>query len=74
MRVTLDKQKRAAYEDNFAQSPELTMVFPTVEQYTKDSYALDVLADLLGKGKKSPLYKIVVEDKKTCSFRKHKSK
>lgn len=64
MRVTLDKQKRAAYEDNFAQSPELTMVFPTVEQYTKDSYALDVLADLLGKGKKSPLYKIVVEDKK----------
>lgn len=64
MRVTLDKQKRAAYEDNFAQSPELTMVFPTVEQYTKDSYALDVLADLLGKGKKSPLYKVVVEDKK----------
>ncbi len=64
MRVTLDNQKRASYEDNFAQSPELTMLFPTVEQYTKDSYALDVLADLLGKGKKSPLYKVIVEEKK----------
>ena len=40
------------------------MLFPTVEQFTNDSYALDVLADLIGRGKKSPLYKIVVEDKK----------
>lgn len=64
MRVSLDQQKRATYEDNFAQSPELTMLFPTVEQYTKDSYALDILADLLGSGKKSPLYKVIVEDKK----------
>lgn len=64
MRVTLNEQKRASYEDNFAQSPELTMLFPTVEQYTKDSYALDILADLLGNGKKSPLYKVIVEEKK----------
>ncbi|HEX9252232.1 MAG TPA: pitrilysin family protein [Ignavibacteriaceae bacterium] len=62
--VKLDDYKRASYEDNFAQSPELTMLFPTIEQYTKDSYALDVLADLIGIGKKSPLYKVVVEDKK----------
>ncbi len=62
--VQLETWKRASYEDNFAQSPELTMLFPTVEQFTNDSYALDVLADLIGRGKKSPLYKIVVEDKK----------
>jgi zinc protease len=62
--VKLDNWKRASYQDNFAQSPELTMLFPTVEQFTGDSYALDVLADLIGRGKKSPLYKIVVEDKK----------
>jgi len=62
--VTLDSWKRASYEDNFAQSPELTMLFPTVEQFTNDSYALDVLSDLIGRGKKSPLYKIVVEEKK----------
>lgn len=64
MRVQLDNWKRAFYEDNFAQSPELTMLFPTIEQYTKDSYALDVLADLIGRGKKSPLYKLIVEEKK----------
>jgi zinc protease len=64
MRVTLNEQKHASCEDNFAQSPELTMLFPTVEQYSKDSYALDILADLLGNGKKSPLYKVIVEEKK----------
>ena len=31
--VTLTEWKRAVYEDNFAQSPELTMLFPTVEQF-----------------------------------------
>ena len=62
--VKLDNFKRASYEDNFAQSPELTMLFPTVEQFTQDSYALDILADLIGRGKKSPLYKVIVEDKK----------
>jgi zinc protease len=64
MPVTLNDWKRAVYEDNFAQSPELTMLFPTVEQFSEDGYALDVLADLIGKGKKSPLYKIIVEEKK----------
>lgn len=64
MPVTLSEIKRAVYEDNFAQSPELTMLFPTVEQFKEDGYALDVLADLFGKGKKSPLYKVIVEEKK----------
>lgn len=64
MPVTLSDFKRAVYEDNFAQSPELNILFPTVEQFSEDSYALDVLADLVGKGKKSPLYKIIVEEKK----------
>ena len=40
------------------------MVFPTVEQYTKDSYALDILSSLLADGKKAPLYKVIVEEKK----------
>ena len=62
--VKLDETKRASYEDNFAQSPDLTMLFPTVEQFSNDSYALDILADLIGRGKKSPLYKIIVEEKK----------
>ena len=43
------------------------MVFPTVEQFSKDSYALDFLGDLLANGKKTPLYKILVKDKKLTS-------
>ena len=61
--VTLNETKRAYYEDNFAKSPELRMVFPTVEQYSKDSYALDILSNILADGKKAPLYKVIVEDK-----------
>lgn len=64
MPVSLSETKRAFHEDNFARSPELNMVFPTVEQFNKDSYALDILAELLSDGKKAPLYKVIVEEKK----------
>ncbi len=64
MPVELEETKRAYFEDNFAKSPELRMVFPTVQQYTIDSYALDILGSLLADGKKAPLYKVIVEEKK----------
>lgn len=64
MPVTLNETKRAFHEDNFAQSPELNMVFPTVEQYHKDAYALSLFGELFSFGKKAPLYKVVVEEKK----------
>ncbi len=60
----LDATKRVYFEDNFAKSPELNMVFPTVQQYSKDSYALELLGKLLSDGKKAPLYKVIVEEKK----------
>jgi len=60
----LTETKRAFHEDNFAQAPELNMVFPTVEEYHEDMYALDVLGDLFARGKKAPLYKVIVEEKK----------
>ncbi|MEO6732998.1 MAG: insulinase family protein, partial [Ferruginibacter sp.] len=62
--VTLDKIKSFYYEDNFAKLPELSMVFPAVEQSHKDNFALNVLAELLSGSKTSPLYKIIVENKK----------
>ncbi len=62
--VALTEQKRAFHEDNFAQAPELNMVFPTVEEYNDDMYALDVLGELFARGKKAPLYKVIVEEKK----------
>ncbi len=62
MPVTLSETRRAFHEDNFARSPELTMVFPTVEQYHQDSYALSLLGQLLSDGKDAPLYKVIVEN------------
>ncbi|MES2773704.1 MAG: pitrilysin family protein [Bacteroidota bacterium] len=62
--VKLAKTQSLYYEDNFAKLPELTMVFPSVEQYHKDEYALNVLAQLLSGSKTSPFYKVIVEQKK----------
>ncbi len=65
--VTLNETKKLFHEDNFAKAPQLTMVWPTVSQYTKDSYALQYLAQLLSEGKKAPMYKVIVKDKKLAS-------
>lgn len=64
MPADLKATKMFYHEDNFARLPELTVVIPTVELYHPDSYALEVLADLLAEGKKAPLYKEVVEKRK----------
>ena len=60
----LSETKRAYYEDNLANAPMLLMSFPTVEEYHKDAYALSFLARILAGTKKSPMYKILVEEKK----------
>ncbi len=67
MPVTLKSTVRLYHEDNFAKAPQLTIVFPTAERYSKDSYALDFLGDLLANSKKAPLYTILVKDKKLTS-------
>ena len=64
---TLASTVRLYHEDNFAKAPQLTMVFPTAERYSKDSYALNFLGDLLAGTKKSPLYVVLVKDKKLTS-------
>lgn len=62
--VTLTETKKLYYEDNFAKLPQLTLTWPSVYEYHPDSYPLEVLANYLSKGKKAPLYKTLVEDKK----------
>ena len=64
MPVKLDRTKSLSFEDNFAKLPELRMVFPSVENYHKDTYALNILGELLSGSRKSPLYRIIVEEKK----------
>jgi len=50
------------YEDNFARVPQLTLAWPTVASYHKDSYALDVLTEYLSDGKNAPFNKVLVDD------------
>ncbi len=62
--VTINETKKLYHEDNFATTPQLTMVWPTIEEYHEDSYALQFLGQVLGSGKKSPFYRVIVKDKK----------
>jgi zinc protease len=55
------------HEDNFARLPQLTMAWPTVEDYHPDSYPLEILAQYLTQGKSAPFYKVIVEDKKLAA-------
>ncbi|MFY0603754.1 MAG: insulinase family protein [Flavobacteriaceae bacterium] len=59
--------KHLYYEDNFARLPELTLSWPSVEQYHKDSYALNILTEYLSSGKKAPLNIVLVDELKLTS-------
>ena len=65
--ANLSKTKRVAFEDNFAKLPELTIAWPTVPKYHADSYALEVLKELLSDGKKAVLNKRLIDDLKLTS-------
>ena len=67
MPATIASTVRLYHEDNFAKAPQLTMVFPTVQRYSKDSYSLNFLGELLANTKKAPLYVVLVKDKKLTS-------
>lgn len=54
MPVTLSETKRLYHEDNFANVPEINLVWPVPENYTKDAYALNFLAEILPAGKRPP--------------------
>ena len=56
------------HEDNFARQPQLTLVWPTVEQFHPDSYALAVLVELLTDGKEAPLNEVLVDEAKVAPF------
>jgi len=65
--ANLKETKKLVYEDNFAKLPELTIAWPTVPKYNIDSYALEALAELLAKGKKAALNKVLIDDRKLTS-------
>jgi zinc protease len=59
--ATLNASKAFYHEDDFAKVPDLRIVYPSVEQFNPDAYALSALAEILSKGKRAPLYKNLVE-------------
>ncbi len=65
--VNLQQTKKLYHEDNFAKLPELTLTWPSVYSYHKDSFALEILSNYLANGKNAPLYKNLVEQKKLTS-------
>ncbi len=58
--VELAAERRLMFEDNFAELPELRLVYPTPAQFDGDETALDALTNYLG-SRSSPLYRRVVE-------------
>jgi zinc protease len=62
-----EKTIKLYHEDNFANVPEITLVWPVPQAYQKDAYALDFLAKILADGKKAPLYKVLVKEKQLTS-------
>ncbi|OAV43067.1 pitrilysin family protein [Lewinella sp. 4G2] len=65
--ATLTATKKLYHEDNFARLPELTLAFPSVENYHPDAYALDVLTEYLAYGKKAPLNQVIVEERELAA-------
>jgi len=63
----LTESKKIYHEDNFAKLPELTITWPTVPQYHSDSYALEVLIELLSDGKKAFLNQKLIDELKLTS-------
>ena len=64
---TLNGNLSYYHEDNFATVPRLTMVWPTVDQFHPDSYALEVLSQYLSDGKRAPLNEVLIDEQKLTS-------
>jgi zinc protease len=64
---TLAENLSLYHEDNFATVPQLTMVWPTVDQFHPDSYALEVMSEYLSKGKRAPLNEVLIDEQKLTS-------
>ena len=64
----LKNTKHLYYEDNFARVPQLTMVWPSVEYYHPDSYALEILSQYLSDGKSAPFNQVLVDDLKITPY------
>lgn len=63
----LKESQSLYYEDNFAKVPRLSMVWPAVERYHADGYALDILTTYLSDGKRAPMNEVLIDEEKLTS-------
>ncbi len=65
--AVLEVTKSLYHEDNFATVPQVTFVWPTVEERHPDSYALEILAQYLTDGKRAPLNVALIDEARLTS-------
>lgn len=65
--AVLEVTKSVYHEDNFATVPQVTFVWPTVEERHPDSYALEILATYLSVGKRAPLNEVLIDEARLTS-------
>lgn len=63
----ISQDRYVSMTDNYAKVPMLRIVYPSTPQFTKDEPALDCLAEILGKGNNSILYKNLVKAQKAVN-------
>jgi zinc protease len=63
----IEKDRYISMSDNYAKLPMLRMIYPTSPFFSKDEPALDCLAEILGQGKNSLLYKNFVKTNKAVN-------
>lgn len=67
--VVLEKNRYASMLDNYAKLPMMQITYPAVPNYHPDEAPLDCLAEILGQGKNSIVYKNLVKTQKAISAR-----
>ncbi|MFT4062997.1 MAG: pitrilysin family protein [Edaphocola sp.] len=63
----LEEDRFVSFTDNYAKLPMLRIIYPSPPEYSKDEPALDCLAEIIGQGKNSLLYKNLVKAGKAVS-------
>lgn len=63
----LEKDRYISMTDNYAKLPMLRITYPSSPFFSKDEPALDCLAEILGQGKTSLLYKNLVKTNKAVN-------
>ena len=67
--VVLEKNRYVSMMDNYAKLPMMQITYPSVPNYHPDEAPLDCLAEILGQGKNSIIYKNFVKSQKAVNAR-----